>query len=147
MRFSFVTIASLMVFTLVSAEKKEPTRLQIGVKARNPDPNCVKSKDGDRLSVEYTGTLWSNGKQFDSSIGREPFTFNLGVGQVIEGWNIGMRGMCEGEKRKLVIPAELAYGNRAMGANIPANSALVFEVELLKISEGDNNFGSHRVEL
>jgi len=60
----------------------------IGVKARNPDPNCVKSKDGDSLSMDYTGTLFTTGAQFDSSIGRGPFDFVLGQGQVIKGKNL-----------------------------------------------------------
>ncbi|KAG0288208.1 FK506-binding protein 2A [Linnemannia gamsii] len=134
MRFSVVAIAALFLASHISAARTEPTQLQIGVKARNPDPNCVKSKDGDSLSMDYTGTLWTTGAQFDSSVGRAPFDFTLGAGQVIKGWDLGLRGMCVGEKRKLAIPPHLAYGERSMGASIPANSALVFEVELLKIN-------------
>ncbi|KAF9096745.1 FK506-binding protein 2A [Mortierella sp. GBA35] len=134
MRFSVVAIAALFLASHISAAKTEPTKLQIGIKARNPDPNCVKSKDGDSLSMHYTGTLWSTGAQFDSSVGRGPFDFTLGTGQVIKGWDQGLRGMCVGEKRKLSIPPHLAYGERSMGASIPANSALVFEVELLSIN-------------
>ncbi|KAF9116157.1 FK506-binding protein 2A [Mortierella sp. AM989] len=134
MRFSIAVISAFLFASQISAGKTEPTRLQIGVKARNPDPNCVKSKDGDRLSMDYTGTLWTTGAQFDSSIGRGPFDFVLGQGQVIKGWDLGLRGMCVGEKRKLSIPPHMAYGDRSMGDSIPANSALVFEVELLKIN-------------
>ncbi|KAG0200161.1 FK506-binding protein 2A [Mortierella sp. GBA30] len=133
MRFSLAIISTLFLALQVTA-RTEPTQLQIGVKARNPDPNCAKSKDGDSLTMDYTGTLWSNGEQFDTSVGRGPFDFVLGQGQVIKGWDQGLRGMCVGEKRKLSIPSHLAYGERSMGAKIPANSALVFEVELLKIN-------------
>ncbi|KAF9574062.1 Peptidyl-prolyl cis-trans isomerase fpr2 [Mortierella alpina] len=134
MRFSLAIIAAFLLAAQVSAGKTEPKQLQIGVRARNPDPNCVKSKDGDKLSMHYTGTLWATGAEFDSSVNRGPFDFTLGQGQVIKGWDLGLRGMCVGEKRKLSIPAPLAYGERSMGASIPANSALVFEVELLKIN-------------
>lgn len=87
---------------------------------------------GKLVSVHYVGTL-ENGTKFDSSRDRgTPFEFTLGAGQVIKGWDQGVAGMKVGGKRKLVIPADLAYGNRAIG-NIPANSTLVFEVELLGV--------------
>lgn len=89
---------------------------------------------GKQVSVHYTGTL-TDGKKFDSSLDRgQPFTFNLGTGQVIKGWDEGVVGMKVGGKRKLVIPANLAYGNREVGNGlIPANSTLLFEVELLDV--------------
>ncbi|KAF6017016.1 FKBP2 [Bugula neritina] len=86
------------------------------------------------LCTLYLGTLESNGEQFDSSVERGPFSFTLGVGQVIKGWDQGLIGMCEGEKRKLVIPPELGYGANGAGDKIPGGATLVFEVELLKIS-------------
>lgn len=92
----------------------------------------IGTKNGDRLTVNYKGTL-TNGTQFDSSYDRgTPFTFVLGQGYVIEGWDIGMIGMKVGEKRKLTIPANMGYGMNKVGS-IPANSVLIFEVELVSI--------------
>ena len=87
------------------------------------------------VTTHYTGTL-EDGTVFDSSVERAaPFSFTLGIGQVIVGWDLGIAGMKVGGKRELTIPANLAYDNRAIGA-IPANSTLYFEVELLGVSEG-----------
>ena len=86
------------------------------------------AKKGDKVVVDYTGTL-PNGKQFDTSIGRGPFEFTLGAGEVIKGWDEGVAGMRVGGKRKLTIPATLGYGDRDMGV-IPPNSTLLFDVEL-----------------
>src|SRR5437660_452316 len=85
----------------------------------------------DMVTMEYTGTL-SSGKQFDSSVGKPPFIFFLGNGQVIKGWDQGIVGMKVGGKRHLVIPPDLAYGDQDKGA-IPAKSTLTFDVELLHI--------------
>lgn len=93
----------------------------------------VAAKNGDTVVVHYTGTLL-DGTKFDSSLDRgEPFSFILGSGQVIQGWEKGILGMQVGEKAKLTIPPELAYGDKAIGGKIPANSTLIFEVELLEI--------------
>jgi len=91
---------------------------------------------GDSVTVQYVGSL-TNGTVFDASANRGAtgFTFALGAGQVIKGWDQGIVGMKEGGKRKLVIPATLAYGDQAIGNVIPANSTLVFEVELLKVQK------------
>lgn len=95
------------------------------------------SKKGDVLTMNYTGRL-ENGTVFDSNVDPrfghvEPFKFILGAGQVIAGWDEGLVGMKIGEKKTLVIPPEKAYGQRAIGDIIPANSTLVFDVELVGI--------------
>ncbi len=90
---------------------------------------------GQRVSVHYTGWLYSNGEQggkFDSSKDRgQPFVFPLGAGHVIKGWDEGVQGMAVGGTRRLVIPPELGYGARGAGGVIPPNATLLFEVELL----------------
>ncbi len=90
------------------------------------------ARSGQTVVVNYRGTL-TNGKEFDSSYGRGPFSFPLGAGRVIRGWDEGVAGMKVGGKRKLVIPPDLAYGERGAGGVIPPNATLVFEVELLQI--------------
>ncbi|KAE8607435.1 hypothetical protein XENTR_v10011186 [Xenopus tropicalis] len=123
----------LVLFLLPSVSASEGRKkLQIGVKKRVE--NClVKSRKGDTLHMHYTGKL-EDGTEFDSSIPRnQAFTFTLGTGQVIKGWDQGLLGMCEGEKRKLVIPSELGYGDRGAPPKIPGGATLIFEVELVKI--------------
>ncbi len=96
----------------------------------------AEAKAGDSVTVHYIGTL-TNGTMFDASRkrGDQGFTFKLGAGEVIRGWDQGVAGMKVGGKRKLTVPPELAYGNQAVGGVIPANSTLIFEVELLKVGK------------
>jgi FKBP-type peptidyl-prolyl cis-trans isomerase len=95
--------------------------------------NGAVAKNGDCLVVKYYGTLASNGVKFDENFTQPTaFAFTLGQGQVIQGWDQGLVGMKVGGERRLVIPANLAYGSTGSGA-IPANAALVFDVRLLKI--------------
>ena len=95
-------------------------------------------KPGQKVTVHYTGWLDNNGelgKKFDSSVDRgQPFQFIVGIGQVIPGWDEAVLSMKVGEKRLIILPANLAYGTRAVGNLIPANSILRFEVELLAIA-------------
>ena len=93
---------------------------------------------GDTVTVNYVGSL-TDGTVFDASAnhGKEGFTFPLGAGQVIKGWDQGVAGMKVGGKRHLVIPAALAYGDQEVGGGaIPANSVLVFDIELLSVKKG-----------
>ncbi len=91
-------------------------------------------KQGDTVTVHYTGWL-TDGTKFDSSVDRdEPFSFVLGARQVIQGRDQGVEGMCVGDKTRLTIPPELAYGEQGYPGTIPPNATLIFEVELLSIS-------------
>lgn len=91
-------------------------------------------KRGDTVTVHYTGWL-TDGSKFDSSVDRdEPFTFVLGTGQVIQGWDQGVAGMRVGDKARLTIPPELAYGEQGFPGAIPPNATLIFEVELIAVS-------------
>jgi peptidylprolyl isomerase len=97
--------------------------------------NGAAAKDGDKLSVRYVGNLYDNNKEFDSSWkrGKAPFQFTLGQGQVIPGWDQGLLGMKVGGRRRLTIPADLAYGAQGQPPTIPPNAPLVFDVDLTKI--------------
>jgi len=97
----------------------------------------TEAKSGDSVTVQYVGVLFANGKEFDSSWkAGKPFTFDLGSGGVIAGWDQGVEGMKVGGRRRLIIPAELGYGAAGSPPTIPANAALVFDVDLVSVKAG-----------
>jgi peptidylprolyl isomerase len=93
------------------------------------------AKSGDKISVRYVGVLFDNNKEFDASWnrGKAPFALTLGQGQVIPGWDQGLVGMKVGGRRRLTIPPDLAYGAQGQPPTIPANSTLIFDVDLTKV--------------
>lgn len=97
-------------------------------------PDGKKASPGKKVSVHYIGKLKKNGEIFDSNIGRAPFKFRLGVGQVIKGWDVGVNGMRVGDKRRLTIPPAMGYGSQGAGKAIPPNAWLVFDVELVAVN-------------
>ena len=126
----FILILFIAIFTSTATFSSE-NELKITV---NKEGSGDIAKNGMLVSVHYTGKL-EDGTEFDSSIPRgQPFTFTLGTGQVIKGWDIGVEGMKVGEKRRLVIPPHLGYGARGAGGAIPPNATLIFDVELLEVA-------------
>ncbi|XP_046865443.1 FK506-binding protein 2 isoform X1 [Drosophila willistoni] len=126
-------LKSLLVFSclLVAGVRCEDLKVEV---ISTPEVCDQKSKSGDSLTMHYTGTLQADGKKFDSSFDRDqPFTFQLGAGQVIKGWDQGLLNMCVGEKRKLTIPPQLGYGDQGAGNVIPPKATLLFDVELINI--------------
>jgi FKBP-type peptidyl-prolyl cis-trans isomerase len=115
---------------------EEPTTVEDGLMIEDLECGDGKGAErGDLVSVHYVGTL-EDGTKFDSSRDRDqPFEFNLGAGQVIQGWDVGVVGMEIGGVRKLTIPPELGYGEAGAGGVIPPNATLVFEVELLETKD------------
>ncbi|KAI5070235.1 hypothetical protein GOP47_0014578 [Adiantum capillus-veneris] len=113
------------------AVRKHPNGLEIGnIKMGKPDGK--QATPGKKIGMIYTGRLRSNEKIFDSNVGKKPFLFRLGVGEVIKGWDIGVNGMRVGDKRRLVIPPEMGYGSKGV-PGIPPNSWLKFDVELVEV--------------
>lgn len=113
--------------------KSNNKKMELEITVLEKGTGEIETKKGDTIAVHYTGTF-ENGTKFDSSLDRgEPFSFTLGAGQVIKGWDQGTLEMKVGEKRKLVIPPELGYGEMGIGI-IPPNATLIFEVELVSIN-------------
>ena len=126
----FILLAIMALFTGNLAISSE-NELKITI---NKEGSGDRAEIGMSVSVHYTGKL-EDGTVFDSSVPRgQPFTFTLGAGQVIKGWDLGVEGMTIGEKRNLVIPPHLGYGIRGAGATIPPNATLIFDVELLEVT-------------
>merc|ERR1712026_143423 len=131
MKFFVATLALLGAVNAVTSESGLEVEM-VSV----PEVCEVKAKRSDLLTMHYTGTL-ADGTKFDSSVDRnEPFQFQIGIGQVIKGWDEGIVGMCVGEKRKLIVPPELGYGDQGAGEVIPGGATLHFDVELLETEEG-----------
>lgn len=128
-----VSLLALLSASLASAaDSAAAAELQIDV--TTPVTCSRPSRKGDSIAVHYKGTLQSTGVEFDESYRRGvPFTFTLGAGHVIQGWDLGLLDMCPGERRNLTIPPNLGYGNANMGA-IPPGSTLLFETELVDIA-------------
>ncbi|TFK67399.1 hypothetical protein BDN72DRAFT_843178 [Pluteus cervinus] len=132
-----INLASCFLFAAAVLATEAPTELVIDT-TFEPEACTIKATKGDSLQVHYTGKLLANGNKFDSSLDRgQPLPLKLGMGQVIQGWDEGLVGMCVGEKRTLTIPSSMAYGTRGFGNIIPANSALVFDVELVGLEKAD----------
>lgn len=154
-RFWHLTLAmaaAVVVTTApVAAQKapKAPTKVPAGKFKTLPGglkyavlkPGKGKTAAHGNVQVHYTGWLQKGGKKFDSSLDRrQPFTFELGHGEVIKGWDQGVKGMKEGEIRQLVIPPALGYGPQGTpGGPIPGNATLIFEVQLLKVLPGHDH--------
>ncbi|MEO7112188.1 MAG: FKBP-type peptidyl-prolyl cis-trans isomerase [Polyangiaceae bacterium] len=131
--FSGAQLKKPVVDALASAKAAAP-EAPLDIKTTAPGSGTG-AKAGDTVAVDYIGTLADGGKEFDRSRGK-PFTFKLGGGQVIKGWDQGLVGMKPGEKRRLTIPASLAYGPVGHPPQIPGNSTLVFDVTMEKITPG-----------
>ena len=147
--FIIISLSAIALFSSCKAKKSKKTETALNVIKpmtndtittpsglkyiiTNKNPAGLKPNSGDKIDAHYTGTLL-NGKKFDSSKDRnQPFSFNVGTGQVIQGWDEGFLYLREGETATLIIPASLGYGSQDMG-DIPPNSTLIFDVELVKV--------------
>jgi peptidylprolyl isomerase len=131
--------------TSTEASGSEKTKPKVTVPTGAPPPKLevkeleegsgAETKSGDKVTVQYVGVNYKNGKEFDSSWSRsEPFSFTLGGGEVIPGWDQGVEGMKVGGRRELIIPPELAYGETGAPPAIGPNETLVFVIDLLEAS-------------
>jgi FKBP-type peptidyl-prolyl cis-trans isomerase len=136
----FLSIVVLLLAAFVFAQTGGPTKVTGKAKTTpsgvqywdiTPGTGAV-ATSGKKVTVHYTGWL-TNGKKFDSSVGKQPFTFKLGAGEVIQGWDDGVAGMKVGGKRQLRIPPNLGYGSQGAGGVIPPNATLIFDVQLLDV--------------
>merc|ERR1711973_972708 len=138
-----VSFLFLSCFLSIVANAAEAEEVKIDVLSK-PEACDIIAKNGDTISMKYKGNLYDVttkeiGKEFDSNHDRPgTFDFKLGAGQVIQGWEKGIPGMCVGEKRKLTIPPQLAYGDAGFSDLIPPKSTLVFEIELVDTKAGSD---------
>ncbi|KAH7826120.1 putative FK506-binding protein 2 precursor [Monocercomonoides exilis] len=133
---------SVLFLILSSFADEEPKKEENGgesetpkvkiITLMKPDDCSEKTRKGCKVSVHYVGTVSETGEEFDNSWSRkEPFSFRLGEGHVIKGWEEGLLDMCVGEKRKLIVPAELAYGEAGIPDQIPPNAELTYIIDLM----------------
>ena len=142
-KFNLAALAALCVLSLMSATAYAGDNAVTHLKIINTKTgHGAVAVPGARVTVDYTGWLYApdakqhRGKKFDSSKDHgQPFSFVLGAGQVIKGWDQGVKGMRVGGERTLIIPADMAYGARGAGGVIPPNAALVFDVSLEKVQK------------
>ena len=130
-----VAAVVLVVLTAVADDKKDEKVITTASGLKYVELKIgdgKEAKEGSKVKVHYTGTL-ENGKQFDSSVGKEPYPVTIGKSSVIQGWHEGLTGMKAGGKRKLIIPPKLAYGEDGRPPQIPPNATLIFEVEAVTV--------------
>ena len=135
MKISHIIILSTVLFFSTGCNKGNTEEMGNGLIIEDlVVGEGAEAQDYNKVVVNYTGSL-EDGSVFDSSFnpGRGPFTFTLGVGSVIKGWDLGVKGMKVGGKRKLTIPPELGYGDQGAGDVIPPGATLIFEVDLLEV--------------
>jgi len=134
--YLLVAVVVVVVVGVLSVDgkvEKEVTELGIGVKFK-PERCELKAHKGDIVSVHYRGMLADGTEFYDSYSKGQPLDFKLGQGSVIKGWDQGILGMCVGERRKLKIPAKLAYGDQSIALSIPAGASLIFDTELVAVN-------------
>ncbi|XP_069107473.1 FK506-binding protein 2-like [Argopecten irradians] len=140
-RILFCVVGTLAVVAMATANEQnlKGDVPDVHVLVLKTSEKCTrKAAKHDILVLHYEG-FFPNGTKFDSSIerpGANPFQFQLGIGQVIQGWERGLLDMCTGEKRKLTVPSALAYGEQGSGELVPPNTDLVFDIELLQVHDG-----------
>jgi FKBP-type peptidyl-prolyl cis-trans isomerase FkpA len=135
MKISHIIILSTVLFLGMGCNEGNTEEMENGLIIEDlVVGEGAEAQDYNKVVVNYTGSL-EDGSVFDSSLnpGRGPFTFTLGVGSVIKGWDLGVKGMKVGGKRKLTIPPELGYGDQGAGGLIPPGATLIFEVDLLEV--------------
>merc|ERR1719309_767610 len=137
MGVKIVILLSLQLLRTVLSKSVSKGNLQVEVTKEVKCKENQKAHEGDKVTVHYGGFL-QDGKKFDSSFDRsQPFTFTMGVGQVIPGWDQGLLGVCAGEERHLVVPAPLAYGDRGAGDVIPPGATLLFDIVIVDVERAD----------